>query len=112
MNKRELNEIKKQLLEKREDLMKLVRNARKKDIDENNIGDEADVASGSVEKELLFELNDNERVILVSIEAALRKIENNAFGLCENCKKKIKKERIKAIPFARCCIACQSKVET
>ena len=104
-------EMKKLLLEKREDLLRLVENASKKDIDENNIGDEADVASGSVEKELLFELNDNERSILVSIEAALRKIENNTFGLCENCRKKIKKERIKALPFARCCITCQSKVE-
>ena len=109
MNKRELNDIKKVLVEKRDDLLKLVNNTRANDIEENNTGDEADVASGSIEKELLFELNDNERIMLDAIEAALRKIENNTYGSCENCKKGISKQRLAAIPFARYCIECQTK---
>lgn len=112
MKKRELNEMKKILLSKREDLLNLVNNTSKKDINEARIGDEADVASGSIEKEMLFELNDNERVMLDAIEAALRKIENKTFGICDQCKKKISKNRLKAMPFARFCIGCQSRVET
>ncbi|MFH1378860.1 MAG: TraR/DksA family transcriptional regulator [bacterium] len=112
MNQKELNLFKKSLSEKREDLLKLVNNSRKNDEAETTVGDEADIASESIEKEMIFELNDNERLMLDSIEAALRKIENATFGQCDQCKKKIGKERLKAIPFARFCIQCQSRVET
>lgn len=111
MNKKEMATFRKSLSEKREDLLKLVNNSSKKNAVDTMVGDEADIASESVEKELIFELNDNERSMLDDIEAALRKIENLSFGKCDQCKKKIGKERLKAIPFARFCIQCQSTVE-
>jgi DnaK suppressor protein len=111
MNQKELQDIKKILLEKREDLLKLVNQTNGKELAESTTGDEADVASDSLEKEMQFELNDNERVMLESIESALRKIESGTFGLCESCAKKITKERLTAIPFARLCIECQSRNE-
>jgi len=43
------------------------------------IGDEADIATRSVEKELLFDITDSEKQNLDGIEAALRKIEKD-FG--------------------------------
>ncbi|HHY39150.1 MAG TPA: hypothetical protein GX507_09530 [Clostridia bacterium] len=33
------------------------------------------------------------------------------FGLCERCRKPIPKERLKAIPYARYCVACQAEEE-
>jgi len=81
------------------------------DNDSMEIGDEADIASSSLEKEIAFELNDNERVILDNIESALTKIDKGIYGQCESCRKKIKVERLKAMPFARFCIECQSKNE-
>lgn len=76
-----------------------------------DVGDEADVASQTFEREMLFEMEDSERVILDDIEAALRKIEKGEFGLCESCRKSISIQRLKAMPWARNCIACQSRFE-
>lgn len=102
--------IRKQLLAMREDLRKVVRNQEGLDTSDN--GDSVDQASLSIEKELLFELSDNERLTLDQVEAALRKIEKGNYGLCESCQKPIAKPRLEALPFARYCINCQSSAET
>ena len=111
MNQKEKNTLKKDLLEKREDLLKLVSRSNSTNSNTGIVGDEADLASDSLEKELTFELNDNERVMLDAIEASLRKFESDSFGKCESCKKNISKQRLNAIPFARFCIQCQAKNE-
>ena len=102
--------IRKQLLAMREDLRRTVRNQEGLDTSDN--GDSVDQASLSIEKELLFELSDNERLTLDQVEAALRKIEKGNYGLCESCQKPISKPRLEALPFARYCINCQSSAET
>lgn len=102
----------KKLLAMREDLMNLVHNKQELDMTEQEVGDEADAASQSAERELLFELSDNERQTLDSIEAALRKIETGSYGQCEGCSKTIPAMRLKAIPHARYCIQCQARFET
>ena len=107
-----LGPIKKQLLAMRDDLMKTVRNQKISDTMQNDIGDSVDEASRSIERELLFELSDNERVTLEQIEASLRKIDKGTYGLCESCQKSIAKARLDALPFARYCIACQNMAES
>lgn len=102
----------KKLLEMREDLVNLVHHKQEVDLTDQEVGDEADVASHASEKELLFELSDNERQTLDAIEAALRKIETGAYGQCEGCAKPIPAPRLKAIPQARYCIQCQARFET
>jgi DnaK suppressor protein len=104
--------IKKQLLIMREDLMKTVRNQQISEASIQDNGDSVDQASQSIEKELLFELSDNERMTLDQIEAALRKIDKGTYGLCEACQKSIPAPRLKALPFARYCITCQSTSES
>ena len=107
-----LASIRKQLLDMRDDLMKTVRNQKISDTMQNDIGDSVDEASRSIERELLFELSDNERVTLDQIEAALRKIDKRTYGLCESCQKPIAKARLDALPFARYCITCQNSAES
>src|SRR5688572_9453254 len=48
--------------------------------EEPEIGDEADIATRSVEKELLFDITDTEKQTLDGVEAAIRKIEKGVFG--------------------------------
>jgi len=96
---------------KRDVILKMVTH-NEKDHLSGDVGDEADVASQTFERELLFEMEDSERIILDDIEAALRKIEKGDFGLCESCRKSISVQRLKAMPWARYCIACQSRSET
>ena len=111
MNKKETTLFKKVLTEKRNDLLSIVRNKKEHDMADVEIGDEIDSASQNVEKEMLFELNDNEKVILDAIESALRRIEKGSFGLCESCRQKITDKRLNAIPWVRYCIECQSSSE-
>jgi DnaK suppressor protein len=79
--------------------------------EEPEIGDEADIATRSVEKELLFDITDSEKQNLDGIEAALRKIEKGVFGRCESCQKTIPRLRLEVMPWARYCIQCQSRNE-
>lgn len=111
MNKKDLEKFKKLLLEKREDMLNVFRRKKETDLTEVEIGDEIDSASQNVEKEILFELADSEKIVLDAIEAALRRIEKGSFGSCESCRGKIADERLKAIPWVRYCITCQSKAE-
>jgi DnaK suppressor protein len=102
----------KKLLAMREDLVNLVQHKQEMDMTEQEVGDEADAATQSAERELMFELSDNERQTLDAIEAALRKIETGSYGQCEGCSKPIPAMRLKAIPHARYCIQCQARFET
>ena len=111
MNKKDLLKIKKVLTEKRDDLLAVVKSKKEHDLNDVEIGDEVDSASQNVEKEMLFELNDNEKVILDAIESALRIIEKGSYGKCESCRKEITEKRLNAIPWVRYCIQCQSDSE-
>ena len=49
------------------------------------------------------------RETLQDIDAALGKIEQGTYGLCESCGRPIAEARLEAMPAARLCIACASK---
>lgn len=107
----ELAEISASLTEMKTDIAKNVEDKRTLDLLEPEVGDSIDQATQSLDKEILFELSDNERKILRDIDAALRKMEIGTYGLCEHCKNPIHKKRIKALPSARYCMTCQSGSE-
>lgn len=100
------------LIQKRDDLLAVVQRKKEQEIQDAEIGDEADMATRSVEKEILFELTDTEKQTLDMVEVALRKIEKGAFGACESCRKPIPRMRLNVMPWARYCIRCQAEQET
>jgi RNA polymerase-binding protein DksA len=71
----------------------------------------ADMGTDSFEQDMSLGLMENETDELHEIEEALERIKDGSFGLCENCKKRIPKERLKAIPYARLCVDCKMKEE-
>jgi len=109
--KKELEEIRLKLDSMRESLSKNVEDKKTLDMLEPEVGDTIDQATQSLDKEILFELSDNERKMLDNIDASLRKMDNGNYGLCEHCKNPIEKKRIKAMPSARYCMVCQSGSE-
>ena len=111
ISKTDLSQIRKLLVAKRDELMDIIRKNQDMEPITSEVGDDADQAGQSLEKEMIFEVSDNERNALDQIEGALRKIEKGTYGLCETCQKPIMKERLKALPFARYCIGCQSTSE-
>ncbi|MDO8806104.1 MAG: TraR/DksA family transcriptional regulator [Elusimicrobiota bacterium] len=111
LTKAELAAIAAVLSEMKTDIAKNVEDKKNLDMLEPEVGDSIDQATQSLDKEILFELSDNERKILRDIESALRKMEKGTYGLCEHCKDIIDRKRIKALPSARYCIDCQNGSE-
>ena len=104
-----LKEIRTELVKMRDDILETVRKQQVEQGVDN--GDSVDQASQSIEKELLFELSDNERNTLDMIEAAIRKIDNGTFGRCEATQKPISRARLEAIPYCRYSIEYQNQIE-
>lgn len=71
----------------------------------------ADLGTDSFEQEMSLGLMETESDELNEIQEAFERIKDGTFGLCETCKKKIPKERLKAIPYARLCVGCKKKEE-
>ena len=104
-----IKEIRKGLVTMRDDMLRTV---RKQQVEEGvDNGDSVDQASQSIEKELLFELSDNERTTLDMIDAAIRKIDNGTYGRCEATQKPIGRLRLEAIPYCRYSIEYQNQLE-
>ena len=71
----------------------------------------ADVGSDNYEKEFTIELIQTEEAELRQIDEALLLIEDDTFGECEACGKRIPKERLKVIPYTTMCVNCKKEEE-
>jgi len=71
----------------------------------------ADYGTDEFEKDLEVGLSNSESQILQAVDIAIKKIKEGNYGICEGCGKQIPKERLKAIPYARFCIKCQTERE-
>jgi DnaK suppressor protein len=104
-----LKEIRAGLVSMRDDILKTV---RKQQVEEGvDNGDSVDQASQSIEKELLFELSDNERNTLDMLDAAIRRVDNGTYGFCEATQRPIGRARLEAIPYCRYSIEYQNQLE-
>ena len=70
-----------------------------------------ELASETFEQEMSIEMMARVQDELNSIQEALDRIEVRSFGVCEDCGGAIPTVRLSAIPMARFCIECQSRVE-
>jgi len=71
----------------------------------------ADLGTDSCEIDNIIGLMDSERKILVEVNDALNRIEDGTYGICEGRGEPIGKQRLKAIPWARYCVACATLLE-
>lgn len=64
---------------------------------------------------LIMDLNlhqlDQQSQEMQAIEAALGRLENGSYGTCSECGGEIGIERLRAIPTATRCVACQARLE-
>jgi len=56
----------------------------------------------------LMEMRNKRRQL---IDEALARLEDSTYGLCDECGVEINEKRLAAVPFAKSCVACQSKQE-
>jgi DnaK suppressor protein len=64
-----------------------------------------------VMSDLVASLNGRERLELDEIQQAMARLETGSFGVCEICGASISLPRLRAIPWARHCLACQFQQE-
>jgi DnaK suppressor protein len=71
----------------------------------------ADIATHTYDRELDSTLEESEELHLGHVEAALRRIEEGSYGICENCREPISPERLEAMPWVTLCIDCKRLAE-
>lgn len=71
----------------------------------------ADIATHTYDRELDSTLEESEEQHLAHIDAALKRVEEGQYGVCENCGQPIGIERLEAMPWATLCIDCKRKAE-
>jgi DnaK suppressor protein len=113
MDKKRLDYYKKKLVARREELMKTIARTEEegRQADDDQTVDLADKAANSYTKEFLFGMTNTDRTILSLIDAALKRIQANEYGLCANCQEEMQQKRLEAVPWAKHCINCQEKAE-
>jgi DnaK suppressor protein len=72
----------------------------------------ADMATDVYETDFMLRLAADERERLYAIDDAIKRVEENVYGICTSCGKTITKKRLKAIPQTETCIKCQQEQET
>lgn len=113
MDKKRLDYYKKKLLTRREELMKTIARTQEegRTADEDPTVDLADKAANSYTKEFLFGMTSTDRSLLNLIDAALKRIQEDEYGVCANCQEEMQQKRLEALPWAKHCVSCQEKME-
>jgi DnaK suppressor protein len=109
MDKRKSKTYKDKLLVRREGLVGQVQAAEaySRERDAEATQDPADMAANAYTKELMMSMSTNDRQLLESIDGALHRIEEGAYGKCIHCGEPILEKRLDAVPWARHCLRCQ-----
>lgn len=71
----------------------------------------ADAGTDTFEQDFTLGLMENEGEEVREIDAALDRMGEQTYGVCERCNKQITENRLKAIPYSRLCIRCKEKEE-
>ena len=120
LDKKIIAEIKADLLARKEQILDNLKDISQPDSHESDhlgakfpeYGDKAD--------ENAQEINDystnsaTEKVLektLADIEGALKRIENNTYGICKYCNQPIAAKRLQARPVASACISCKTELQ-
>lgn len=104
-----VSEFQRLLERKREDL--LSSSLTKEDIAIEAAADEMDRLQQQLSREVAIRRLDHTSKLLKSVRVALDRIEDDVYGVCLRCEEPISEKRLKAIPWASHCVACQEIID-
>ncbi len=73
---------------------------------------EDDQATMHHDEYIALHLNSLDYATLCMVEGALQRLDTGRYGVCLNCGEPISAKRLKAIPWAEYCLACQDMLGT
>jgi DnaK suppressor protein len=112
MQKKSKENFKKHLTERLEDLLNQAGDTVSGMTEtKENFPDPADRAALEADRNFMLRIRDREAKLIKKIKAALERIENDTYGICESCGEDITLKRLKARPVTTQCIDCKSKEE-
>src|SRR4051812_23862460 len=74
--------------------------------------DSADWADKIHEEWIFLKRNSADTELLRDLDDALERIDEGAYGTCEDCGVTISPKRLEALPWARYCVTCQERHQT
>ena len=110
MTKLNLKEIKEKLIAERELLIEKLKD-NDLSVDDSETPDPVDLAVRNYSKNVMLAVSENESRQLMLVDEALLRIEDDEYGVCQNCENEINPKRLAAIPWARYCLDCQELLE-
>jgi len=113
MEHKVLDSFRKQLEEKRADILKEAERTLAELNDQSgNIPDPNDRASAESGRSFELRIRQREQKLLSKIEEALQRIEDGNFGECDSCGELIGLKRLEARPVTTLCIECKTAQES
>ena len=108
---KKLQEIRKILLNQKDELLSGAGLTRKDLPDETMVPELGDQASAEIDRNFTLRLRDRERKLLKKIEEAIEKIDTGTYDVCESCGQPIGLKRLEARPVTTMCIDCKTEQE-
>jgi DnaK suppressor protein len=105
MTQNELNRFRAILTARISELERITRN--RDEITVERSADQLDEIQAASQRALAVRNLDREFSHLRDARAALRRIQDGSFGMCQECEDDIHRKRLEAVPWAVCCIRCQ-----
>ena len=114
MKKKDLDILKKMLLEEKAKIMRHLESlsdSAEEDLEQGS-GDQVDIASLEINQANIQKIGKRETFLLKKIDLALKKMDDGTYGECESCGEEIAVPRLMARPVAQLCIDCKTEQES
>jgi len=82
-----------------------------RNIDAIEKGDEIDLATGEISRELEAKISMRQQRQMKEIQDALERLKQGDYGICEECGETIPEPRLRLFPAARLCVRCQEEAD-
>jgi DnaK suppressor protein len=109
MSRLDLHEFRRLLEAKHNDLLSA--SSDRDEIMIESAADEMDRLQQQLSREIAIHSLDHKSRLLKNVQAALGRIEDEAYGLCLRCEEQISERRLRAIPWAPYCVGCQEIID-
>lgn len=112
LSKQELNSLYSKLVDEKSRVLGNFENRVDNALAEEDVlADEIDIAQRSTDQAWLFRMADKDRKLLIEIEAALEKMHNGEYGVCEGTDEPIGFKRLELRPWTRYSVGYKEMLE-